>query len=84
MIRVTVTLVPLGDETRAREIASARIWNDASGTRAVGNYGYELAEAGPSGRFQARGRVTGFDRSMSVFFLLGLVLVDALLGRRKG
>lgn len=76
MIRVTVELVPLGIESEARTIATARIWNDATGTPAVGNYGYRLDETGAGGALAADGRVTGFDRRLSVWRLISLVLAD--------
>jgi len=38
MIRVTVEILPFGDEARRRTIASMDIWNDGSGTIENGNY----------------------------------------------
>src|SRR3546814_8887943 len=47
MLRITVELVPFGDETQAREIAVASIGN-VGGSADLGDYAYTLsAEASP-------------------------------------
>ena len=38
MLRLTLTLIPRGDERRARELGRVEIENDSTGTEAVGNY----------------------------------------------
>lgn len=76
MIRVTIELIPHGDENsdRRRVLGTLEIANDGSGDRETGNYEGTLhAEyTGPDGR---RGYVTGFHRSrQSVWSLIGAFL----------
>lgn len=81
MIRVTVELIPKGDESRARKLATMEIANDATGTTEVGNYRGTLhAEYTPKeGR---HGRVLGFHRKrQSVWSLIGAFLKQ--LGHTK-
>lgn len=42
MLRITVELIPFGDESRKREIARGEIVNDGTGDRTRGNYRAEL------------------------------------------
>lgn len=42
MLRVTVEIVPHGDEDRKSVIALLDIWNDLTGTPTYGNYKYTL------------------------------------------
>lgn len=74
MIRVTVQIIPQGDESRARTLATMEIANDGTGTAEEGSYeGVLHAEyTRPEGR---RGRVTRFRRrKQSVWSLIGAFL----------
>lgn len=74
MIRVTVELIPKGDESRARRLGELRIANDGTGNQILGNYRgtLEAEYTGPSGR---TGRVNGFNRrQQSVWSLVGAFL----------
>lgn len=74
MLRVTVELIPHGDESHKRELARMEIANDGSGDSATGNYdGVLFAEYTTlCGR---HGRVTGFHRQkQSVWSLVGAFL----------
>lgn len=74
MIRITVELLPLGDESHKRTLATMEIANDGTGTPGVGNYTGTLhAEyTPPVGR---KGRVTGYNRKLqSVWSLVGAFL----------
>ena len=74
MIRVTIQLLPKGDESRARTLGTLEIANDATGTPELGNYDGTLhAEyTGPGGR---KARVEGFRRQkQSVWTLVGAFL----------
>ena len=42
MIRITVELVPFGIEERKRIIGTAKIYNDGTGSKTVGNYQTEF------------------------------------------
>ena len=74
MLRVTVELIPHGNETRKRQLAMMEIINDGSGSVDIGNYrGILHAEyTGPEGR---QGKVTDFYRQrQSVWSLVGAFL----------
>lgn len=74
MIRITIQLIPKGDESRARTLGTMEIANDGTGTQDIGNYDATLhAEYTPStGR---KARVEGFRRKkQSVWTLVGAVL----------
>ena len=62
MIRVTVELVPHGDESRKRHLGTAVIVNDATGTHWTGNYRVVLSKMGRPDEFWRRGGVEGFPR----------------------
>lgn len=68
MLRVTVELVPRGDESRAKKLCVGVIFNDITGTLTSGNYGVKLSRQGIGEKtFETRtpwrqGRVTGFPR----------------------
>ena len=74
MIRVTVEMIPHGDETRKSVLGSLEIANDNTGNYEIGNYDATLhAEyTRPEGR---KCRVTGFGRQrQSVWSLIGAAL----------
>lgn len=76
MIVVKIELWPWGEESRKVELGTARIWNDASGSSTVGNYGYELK--GKSGSPMGKGEVKDFPRQrLMAWDLLLRVLRDA-------
>ena len=62
MIRVTIELVPLGDEKRTKQLGSASIYNDGSGTHLEGTYKVVLYKWGEKGRIWKKGEVKGFAR----------------------
>lgn len=81
MLRVTVELLPGGNEARKRTLGRLDIANDATGDSTTGNYAGVLhAEyTGTNGR---RGRVTGFHRQrQSCWSLVGAFL--KLFGHTK-
>lgn len=71
MLRVTVQLIPRGDETKTRTLATLEIANDGTGDENTGNYrGRLLAEYG-----RRDGVVRGFRRkTQSVWTLVGTFL----------
>lgn len=78
MIRVTVELVPHGDESRARILARGIIANDGSGTLQRGNYRFQLSQSRRLNVTARAGTVKGFPRlSKNVWHLLRLVLNSA-------
>lgn len=83
MIRVTVELVPKGDESKASRLSVMTIENDGTGTEAVGNYDVAIRSwpAPPGqggGGVQARGRVEGFARQeRAVLELVELAIAES-------
>jgi hypothetical protein len=74
MLRITIQIVPKGDESKARTLATMEIANDGTGDLQVGHYTGTLhAEyTKPEGR---RGRVINFNRrKQSVWSLVGAFL----------
>lgn len=84
MIRVTIELFPMGDETKRREIGKMDIFNDASGSAKIGNYGvrlYKTAEFSEknAGKLWRRGEVLGFPRlKLGPYDLLYRALADTV------
>lgn len=78
MIRVTVELVPRGDESRALILARGVIANDGSGTLRRGNYRFALSQQRRLTVTARKGEVKDFPRlSKNVWHLLRLVLNQA-------
>lgn len=64
MLRVTIELLPQGDESRARTIGVVEIANDLTGTFDYGNYDVRLTKSlvGKHKQIWKRGRVETFPR----------------------
>lgn len=80
MLRITIELVPYGNEDLAREIGQVKIINDGSGDHKYGNYTYELSDdtntiTNPT---SIKGTLKEHYRLQSVFRLLQAVLNKAL------
>jgi len=74
-IRVTVELLPGGDESQADHRGTATIANDGTGTENLGNYTVTLFGTGEPNGIWKRGRVLGFPRGrLGVWDLLYLAL----------
>lgn len=68
MIKITVELFPYGSETNKSVLGTAKIWNDATGTKTKGNYCFQLF--GKS-RLLREGEIKGFSRlSKNVWYLI--------------
>jgi hypothetical protein len=84
VIRVTVELLPKGDESRKRHIGSIEIANDGTGTALKGNYMVRLAKFGRPEATWKRGAVIGFARqSQGPYDLLLKALVATVGARNK-
>lgn len=78
MIRVTVELVPHGDESRARVLARGTMTNDGTGTLQRGNYRFQLSQSGRPNATSRVGSVRDFPRrAKNVWWLLREVLNEA-------
>jgi hypothetical protein len=66
MIRITVEMVPKGDESKAFTLAQGIIANDGTGTWDTGNYVYgfsaQASKKNPEPEIRTSGRLTGFKR----------------------
>jgi hypothetical protein len=83
MIRVTIEMVPQGDDERAFTMAQGVIINDGSETGAIGNYAYGLTRQtnipGRDPGIGHKGEINDFPRARrNVWHLLKAVLEDAL------
>lgn len=75
MIRVTIELLPHGDESRKEVIARSEFWNNLSGDYKVGNYtGHFDVKFSPGDWVRSYRTFKGHDRSDSIWVLLGHML----------
>ena len=61
MLRITLELVPWGDDFLARPIGQMVIGNDSKGTLEMGDYFVKMSHASPDGAVVTR-EITGFPR----------------------
>lgn len=88
MIRVTVELLPHGDESRKRHLGTCEIANDLEESLAsrgdLGSYAVRLSKWGQPTQTWKRGRVGGFDRiKRGPWDLLYLALKDTVGYRNR-
>lgn len=62
MIRVTIEILPKGDESKKRHIGTVEIANDGTGSSSMGNYLIRLAKFGSAKQTWLHGKLKGFDR----------------------
>lgn len=74
MLRVTVELVPYGDESKKKQIGQMVIANDSSGDSSKASYQAWTAADAWSKEPARFGKLSGYDRSQSVWELVRLVL----------
>lgn len=75
MLRVTIELVPYGDEERAHDIAVMLIANDGTGDSEVGNYVYAYTHSNNMAAREA-GVIIQHVRSFGAWALVKAVLED--------
>ena len=75
MIEIKIDLVPFGFRDHTRQIGYIKIWNDATGTYEIGNYGYKIEDE--DGNLVQSGEYKGFKRGKGVFLLLKEILDHA-------
>lgn len=84
MLRITVELIPQGDEKRKRHMGTAEIINDGSGDSKTGNYKVRLSKWGNPSQTWKWGKLQGFPRQhLGPWDLLSLCLVAAIGDRIK-
>jgi len=75
MIRITIELLPFGLEKNKKTLASMKIWNDATGTKTMGNYKYIMNLS----RKWKSGEIKKFPRQrLNVWYLINRILRDAI------
>lgn len=83
MLRVTIELLPHGDESRKRHLGTMEIAN-VGGTPSRGNYRARLSKRGKPKQLWKEGAVTGFPRKrLGPYDLLYRALM-ATVGSRNG
>jgi hypothetical protein len=83
MLRITIELVPYGDESKKEVIGIATIANDATGDQTTGNYKYHISKWGKGNAMWKAGKLAGFPRKrLGPWDLLFRVLSDAV-GKRN-
>lgn len=88
MIRITIEMVPKGDEHRAFVMAKGHIYNAGTGSWARGNYGANISKVAHfkalnGGGWWKQGKITDFPRTrLGVWDLLYRALRE-LVGERN-
>jgi len=73
MIRVQIQLDCYGLGSSVVSIGSMDIWNDGSGTKELGNYGYSMRD---DGELVHHGEIKGHKREENIFQLMKKVFAD--------
>lgn len=82
MLRITIELVPHGDESRIEKLGVCMIANDATGDQTTGNYKWHVSKWGAAHMMWKTGKTAGFPRKrLGPWDLLYRVLKDAVGGR---
>jgi hypothetical protein len=83
MLRVTIEVVPKGDENRRRHLGTVEIANEGTGSTELGNYAVRLAKFGRPQQHWMKGAVRGFDRLRRGPYDLLLQCLIATVGNRN-
>lgn len=75
MLRLTLTLVPHGDKSAAREIGTLEVENDLTGTEVLGNYRVRMR-----GNRHIDGELREVARTCSPWWLVAMALRKMLDG----
>ncbi len=82
MIRITVELLPHGNESRKRHLGTAVIYNTGAGTPARGHYRVRLSRRGNPDSVWKSGEVINFPRKRLGAWDLLFLALSAALGDR--
>lgn len=83
MIKITVELCPMGDETRACHLGTAKIWNEGTGDFSKGNYKFWFSRRGKPDSLWKKGRVEGFPRQRLLMWDLLFRCLSSIVGSRN-
>jgi hypothetical protein len=83
MLRITIEVLPRGDESKKRHLGTVEIANDGTGDEQYGNYAVRLAKFGRPTQTWLRGVVQRFDRVRKGPYDLLLQCLIATVGNRN-
>lgn len=83
MIRVTIEMLPRGDESKKRHMGTVDIANDGTGTDGTGNYKVRLSRMDSPTRAWKSGAIKGFNRLTRGPHDLLLLALLSLVGDRN-
>lgn len=83
MIRVTIELIPQGDESKKKNLGVVEIANDGEGTITHGNYMVRLSKFGKPTHTWIKGVVKNFPRKVKGPYDLLLQALIATVGERN-
>ncbi len=86
MLRISIDLVPHGDETKKRSLGTAKIWNDGTSLDTkIGNYKFSLLKWRGAKGIWKEGKLKNFPRKrLGAWDLLYRALGEVIGGRNKG
>jgi hypothetical protein len=79
MLRITIELLPLGDESKAKRLSEMVLANDGTGDRYQANYEAWISKDDFNDTEPRYGKLSNFDRSKDAWELLRLMLEAILL-----
>lgn len=77
MLRITIELVPFGNEDEAKQIGQMVLANDASGDSTTGNYEAIIAPDAWTGAGERHVKLEGFNRRLGAWELVKKILQSA-------
>ncbi len=83
MLRITIELLPFGLELEKKLLGKIEVWNDASGTKNLGNYKFRIFEKGSEKTIWKTGDVKGFPRKRLTSYDLLYRCLKIVLGARN-
>jgi hypothetical protein len=83
MIRVTIQMLPGGDESRARHLGTVEIANEGTGTAQMGNYKVRCSKMVKPTQTWKTGAVKGFNRTTRGPHDLLLLALMSVVGPRN-
>jgi hypothetical protein len=83
MLRITIELLPHGNDAKPEHLGTAEIANDGGGTADLGNYRVRLSTWGNPPRLWRTGRLEGFPRQKLGPWDLMLWALAAVVGKRS-
>lgn len=83
MIKITVELCPMGDESRARHLGTARISNQGTGNGITGDYKFWFSKREQPDTVWKKGEIKGFPRKRLLMWDLLFRCLRESIGERN-